>query len=229
MICYCHLKQLCNSSSTFNISKIFVLFLKHFTLYWGFPGGSVIKNPPAHVRAAGATGSISGSGKVLGGGNGSPFQYSCLENPMDRETWWAIVHGSQRVRRDSARAQARIWWTASCSFPVCSTVLMSGLSQDLPFEAESSICVVIQPVTGWTVWRSAVPARQLCRWPSPSGHTGKLLGYFYGLYDAHPRLVRDIGLTESTDSSGNLIQKHPPRHTGKGVWSGYLMANHGDT
>ena len=35
-----------------------------------------------------------------GGGRGNPLQYSCLENPMDREAWWATVHGSQRVRHD---------------------------------------------------------------------------------------------------------------------------------
>ena len=62
MTCNCHLKQLCNSSSTFNINKFFVLCLRHFTLSWGFPGGPVIKNPPAHVRGAGGMGSLSGSG-----------------------------------------------------------------------------------------------------------------------------------------------------------------------
>ena len=31
--------------------------------------------------------------RSLGGGNGNPFQYSCLENPMDRRAWWATVHG----------------------------------------------------------------------------------------------------------------------------------------
>ena len=38
-------------------------------------------------------GSIPGSGRSLGGGHGNPLQYSCLENPMDREAWRAIVHG----------------------------------------------------------------------------------------------------------------------------------------
>ena len=47
----------------------------------GFPGGSVVKNLPAN---AGDTGSIPGSERSPGGGNGSPLQYSCLENPMDR-------------------------------------------------------------------------------------------------------------------------------------------------
>ena len=32
-------------------------------------------------------------GKIPGEGNGNPLQYSCLENPMDRGAWWAIVHG----------------------------------------------------------------------------------------------------------------------------------------
>ena len=33
---------------------------------------------------------------ISGGGNGNPFQFSCLENPMDRGTWWAVVHGVAR-------------------------------------------------------------------------------------------------------------------------------------
>ena len=42
---------------------------------------------------AGDTGSIPGSGKSSGGGNGNPLQYSCLGNAMDRGDWWATVHG----------------------------------------------------------------------------------------------------------------------------------------
>ena len=42
---------------------------------------------------AGDLGSIPGLGKTPGGGNGNPLQYSCLENPMDREAWQAMVHG----------------------------------------------------------------------------------------------------------------------------------------
>ena len=56
----------------------------------GFPGGSVGK---ASVHNAGDPGSISGSGRSPGEGNGNPIQYSCLENPMDREAWQASVHG----------------------------------------------------------------------------------------------------------------------------------------
>ena len=56
----------------------------------GFPGGSVVKNPPAN---AGDVGSIPGSGRSPGEGNGNPLQYSCLENPMDRGALQATVHG----------------------------------------------------------------------------------------------------------------------------------------
>ena len=50
----------------------------------------MVKNLPV---SAGDTGLIPGSGGSSGEGNGNPLQYSCLENPMDRETWWAVVHG----------------------------------------------------------------------------------------------------------------------------------------
>ena len=61
----------------------------------GFPGGSAIKNPPAKARDAG---SIPGLGRSPGYGNGNPFQYSCLGNLMDRETWWVTVYDSQNSR-----------------------------------------------------------------------------------------------------------------------------------
>ena len=54
----------------------------------GFPGSSVVKNLPAN---AGDPGSIPGSGRSPGGGQGNLLQYSCLENSMDRGVWWATV------------------------------------------------------------------------------------------------------------------------------------------
>ena len=56
----------------------------------GSPGDSDSKQS---VYSVGDLGSIPGSGRSPGEGNGNPFQYSCLENPMDGEAWWAIVHG----------------------------------------------------------------------------------------------------------------------------------------
>ena len=54
--------------------------------------GLVVKNPPANAADLRDTGSIPGWGRSLGGGHGSPLQYSCLENPTERGTWWAMVN-----------------------------------------------------------------------------------------------------------------------------------------
>ena len=56
----------------------------------GCPCGSVVENPPVN---AGYMGSIPGSGRSPGEGNGNPLQYSWLGNPMDRRAWWATDHG----------------------------------------------------------------------------------------------------------------------------------------
>ena len=58
----------------------------------GLPSCSVVKNLPAKTRDAGDLGSTPGSGRSPGEGNGSPLQYSCLENPVNRGAWWATVH-----------------------------------------------------------------------------------------------------------------------------------------
>ena len=55
----------------------------------GFPGGSVVKNPPAN---AGDTGLVPELGRSPGEGNGNPLQYSCLGNPTDRGDWQDTVH-----------------------------------------------------------------------------------------------------------------------------------------
>ena len=78
-----------------NVFSIYDIFNLQW-VYWditpsqGFPGGSEIKNPPANE---GDLGSIPGLGRSPGEGNGNPFQYSCLGNPVDREAWWATAHG----------------------------------------------------------------------------------------------------------------------------------------
>ena len=56
----------------------------------GFPGGSDSKE---FACKAGDLGSIHGLGRSHGEGNGNPLQYASLENFMDREAWWATVHG----------------------------------------------------------------------------------------------------------------------------------------
>ena len=60
------------------------MFVVRYTYLWDFPGGSVVKNLPAK---AGAADLIPGWERSPEEGNGNPFQYSCLENPMDRGAW----------------------------------------------------------------------------------------------------------------------------------------------
>ena len=73
------------------------------TISWsdsGFPGGAVVKNPLANAGDTGDMGSVPGSGRSSGGGNGNPLQYSCPGNPMDRGAWQAASH---RVTKESDR------------------------------------------------------------------------------------------------------------------------------
>ena len=71
----------------------FILEYSRASNIQGFPGGSVVKNRPANAEAVRDAGSIPGSGRSLGGGNGNPLQSSCLDNAMDRGAWWNTVHG----------------------------------------------------------------------------------------------------------------------------------------
>ena len=59
----------------------------------GFPGGSMVKNPPTNAGDIRNVGSIPGLGRSPGEGNNYPLQYSCLENSVDRGAWGAAVHG----------------------------------------------------------------------------------------------------------------------------------------
>ena len=56
----------------------------------------MVKDPPASTGDSRDEGSIPGSGRSPGLGNGTPLQYPCLENSMGREAWWATVHGATK-------------------------------------------------------------------------------------------------------------------------------------
>ena len=58
-----------------------------------FPGGTMVKNPPANAGDARDAGSILESGRSPGAGNGNSLQYSCLENSMNRGGWRATGYG----------------------------------------------------------------------------------------------------------------------------------------
>ena len=62
--------------------------------YKSFPGGTVVKNPPANAGDKRNVGQIPGSGRSPGAGNGKPLQYSCPENSVGRGACWAMVHGA---------------------------------------------------------------------------------------------------------------------------------------
>ena len=70
----------------------------HMQIFGLGPGGPVVKNPHAKAGDAGSSLGREDPQKEKmashspGGGHGNPPQYSCLENPMDREAWWATVH-----------------------------------------------------------------------------------------------------------------------------------------
>ena len=65
-------------------------FPRCYLVFMGFPGGSSGKESTCN---AGDLGLIPGLGTSPGEGKGYPLQYSCLEDPMDRGTWRAMVHG----------------------------------------------------------------------------------------------------------------------------------------
>ena len=74
----------------------------------------MVKNPPANARDSGL---IPGLGRSAGEGNGNPLQYSCLGNPVDRETWWATVY---KVVRESdtnghIHTEACLWSSLKCT------------------------------------------------------------------------------------------------------------------
>ena len=61
-----------------------------------------MNNPPANIGDVRDANSIPGSGISPGEGKGTSFKYSCLESPMDRGAWQALVHGVARIGRDLA-------------------------------------------------------------------------------------------------------------------------------
>ena len=90
------IKRLCSSSSHSTIRVV-------SSEYWNTQMKLVVKSPPANVEDIREMGSISGSPEET---HGNPFQYSCLENPMDREDWWAIVYGV-------TKSQTQLKWLSS--------------------------------------------------------------------------------------------------------------------
>ena len=99
-------------------------------LFLGFPGGSEVK---ASASNTGDLGSIPGLGRSPGEGNGTPLQYSCLENPMDGGAWWATVHG---VAKSQTRLSDLTYGTSIVAVPIY--IPTNGVGGFLSFHALSS-------------------------------------------------------------------------------------------
>ena len=103
-----------------------------------FTGSSVVKNPPAN---AGDVSSTPGSGRPPGKGNGNPGLYSCLGNPMDRESWQATVHGVPRVRHDLVTKQQQgllqysVWAYMRQKENPENSLLCQSLGQRIPIQS----------------------------------------------------------------------------------------------
>ena len=75
------------------VCLLLISFQQPSQLKSSFPGSALVKNLPANAAGARDMGLISGLRRSPGTGSGSPLQSSCLENPIDKGDWWAIVHG----------------------------------------------------------------------------------------------------------------------------------------
>ena len=100
-----------------NCSKLYLVV--------GFHGGSDSKESACNV---GDPGSIPGSGRSSGIGNGYPLQYSCLEKSMDRGAWWATVHGDARFRHDWVTNTMFFWSFCHWALPLSFLLLLTWLS-----------------------------------------------------------------------------------------------------
>ena len=152
-------------TSSFSIFDIKLKGSTHFSLQWtinscmGFPRGSVVKNTIANAVEAG---SIPGSGRSPGEGNGNPLQYSCLENAMDRGAWQVTVHGVEksqtwlsdytttRILCIRSGNQAELRWVI-----LLLSVALAEVAQDLCLVdglnggSNVSSCTCLAPRQGW--------------------------------------------------------------------------------
>ena len=87
-----------------------------------FPGGSVVKNPPASSGDAEDVDLIPGSGRPPGEENGNPLQYSCLGNLIDRGAWQATVHGGHKVSDTTELLNNNIKYQNEINYLLCSHV-----------------------------------------------------------------------------------------------------------
>ena len=105
----------------------------------------MIKNPPANAEDIRDLGLIPGSGRSPGGGHDNPLQYSCLENPTDREAWVATVHGvaesQTRLKQFSTQEQCRSLFSRISMLP-----LTSSFGLVLALVLQRFLCAAVTPL-----------------------------------------------------------------------------------
>ena len=124
------------------------------TCVWASYVALVVKNPPANAGDARDVGSIPGSGKSLGGGNGTTLQYFCQENFMGRGAWQATVHGATK---------SWIQLSTYAHMCTCVCILFQVLFHYRLLHAieYSSLCYTVGPSYLFYIW-SEVLVAQLC-------------------------------------------------------------------
>ena len=112
-----------------NISQTYLYIGRSVESFQGFPGGSVVKNPPA---SDGDSGLIPELGRSPGGGHGNTLRCSCLENPIDRGPWWATAHEvakeldtAWQLKNNSGNVEALLGFQAFQGFILPSSLSMS--------------------------------------------------------------------------------------------------------
>ena len=122
---YLWVESIGNCSSFFSTYFYIFIFKFYLFLFLAMLGASqmslVVKNPPPNAGDLRNMGSIPGSGRSPGGGNSNPFQFSCLENPMDRRAWRVMVHRveesqTQLKRLSTSWASAAAWASHGSAF-----------------------------------------------------------------------------------------------------------------
>ena len=148
----------------------------------------------------GDPGSIPGLGRSPGEGNGNPLQYSCLENPMDGEAWWAIVHGV-------AKSRTRLRDFTSTSTESQGASLVAQLVKNLPAMQETWVQSLgwEDPLEKGKTTQSSILARK-----------------FHGLYSPWGRKQWDTAEQLSLSLSQRV--KYSYRSLERGEWTDTVLA-----
>ena len=152
-------------------------------LFTGLPWWLSGKESSCSAGAAGKVASIPESGRSPGGGHGNPFQYSCLENPMDRGAWQLTEMGSHGVEHD--------WSNLACRHTCRYLVFPVGISSKEPdYQCRRCKRCGFHPWIGKIPWRRAWQPMPMFL-PGESQGQRSLEGY-------GPQCCKELGVTEYT-------------------------------